>query len=412
MIGLAMLTPFTTITLMRLLGEPLGKLFGLLGRLAPRNVVRSQSRTAVAVAALMIAIAVTIGVQVMIASFRTTVTIWLEQTMRGDIYISAQGLSSTRLDTPLDPEAIEAARSHPLAESSLAIRVVDVESEYGTVELLAGSTDRPMDERVFLSLQGDLEQTWQMLNEGAVLLSEPLANRLGILDPGGSFALLTPQGWRSFPIAGIYADYATTRGSIRMSLDVYRQLWNDDRLNGVVLFLPPGTDVDRVTDELRADLRGFPRVQVNPSGALRREALVVFDRTFAITAAMQLLTTLVAFIGVLSSLLAVQLDQAREMGILRALGLTVSEMRRLTLWETGLLGASAGLAALPTGYILAWILLFVINQRSFGWTLQMQADLAPFAQGFLLALSAALLAGLYPAWRISRIQAAEALRGE
>ena len=92
LIGLAALTPWVTVTLMHLLGEPLGKLFGLLGRLAPRNVIRSQSRTAVAVAALMIAVSVTIGVQVMIASFRSTVTIWLEQTMRGDIYISAQGL--------------------------------------------------------------------------------------------------------------------------------------------------------------------------------------------------------------------------------------------------------------------------------------------------------------------------------
>jgi hypothetical protein len=97
---------------------------------------------------------------------------------------------------------------------------------------------------------------------------------------------------------------------------------------------------------------------------------------------------------------------------LTALGLTVAEMRRLTLWETGLLGASAGLLALPTGYVLAWILIFIINQRSFGWTLQMHVNPAPFVQAFLLAVSAALLAAIYPAWRISRMQAAEALRGE
>jgi putative ABC transport system permease protein len=77
-----------------------------------------------------------------------------------------------------------------------------------------------------------------------------------------------------------------------------------------------------------------------------------------------------------------------------------------------LLGASAGLLALPSGYILAWILIFVINQRSFGWTLQMQATLGPFLQAFLLAVCAALLAAVYPAWRLSRVQVAEALRGE
>jgi putative ABC transport system permease protein len=253
-----------------------------------------------------------------------------------------------------------------------------------------------------------------MVTEGAILLSEPLANRLGITSAGtlGSLPLLTPAGWRSFPIAGVYADYASTRGTVRMSLDVYRELWHDDQLNGIALFLRPGADADAVADDLRARLAHLPGVHVNPSGALRQEALVVFDRTFAITTAMQLITTLVAFIGVLSSLLALQLENAREMGILRALGLSIAEMRRLTIWETGLLGAAAGLFSLPVGYVLAWILIFIINQRSFGWTLQMHVHPAPFVQAFVLAVSAALLAALYPAWRISRMQTAEALRGE
>ncbi|HJR79893.1 MAG TPA: FtsX-like permease family protein [Anaerolineales bacterium] len=410
-LGLAALTPFATVKLMRLLGEPLSKGFGLLGRLAPRNVIRSQSRTAVAVAALMIAVSVTIGVQVMISSFRTTVQIWLEQTLRGDIYISMQDFSATRSTTPLDPEVISLVRAHPLAQSSSAMRGVTVESENGPVELIAVSAERPMDSRLFLAAQGTPQQAWQMVRDGSVLLSEPLANRLGI-SAGESLALLTPRGWQSFTIAGIYADYASTRGTVRMSLDVYRRLWSDDRLNGIALILSPGADVDVVTDDLRVQLAGFPEIQVNPSRILRQGALVVFDRTFAITAAMQLITTLVAFIGVLSSLLALQLEKAREMGVLRALGLTVAEMRRLILWETGLLGASAGLAALPTGYILAWILIFVINKRSFGWTLQMHIEPAPFAQAFLLAVGAALLAGLYPAWRLSHMRAAEALRGE
>ncbi len=411
-IGLAALTPWVTVHLMRAVGEPLGKLFGLLGRLAPRNVIRSQSRTAVAVAALMIAVSVTIGVQVMISSFRTTVALWLEQTMQGDVYVSTEGLSSTRLDTPLDPQVIDLVKSQPLIRSALGVRVVNVESENGPVELVAASPERRMDPRLFLSAQGSPQQAWQMVRDGAILLSEPLATRLGITSPGGTLSLLTPAGWHSFPIAGIYADYASTGGTVRMSSDIYRRLWNDDRLNGLVLFLEPGTDIDTFTADLRARLTDFPTTQVNPRGVLREEAMIVFDRTFAITAAMQLITTLVAFIGVLSSLLAVQLEKAREIGILRALGLSLAEMRRLTLWETGLLGASAGLFALPTGYILSWILIFVINQRSFGWTLQMQVIPAPFVQAFLLSIGAALIAAVYPAWRLGRMQAAEALRGE
>ncbi len=412
LIGLAALTPLVTVALMRLLGEPLGRVFGLLGRLAPRNVIRSQSRTAVAVAALMIAVSVTIGVQVMITSFRSTVVLWLDQTLRGDVYVSMQGLSAVRLDTPLDARVIALVSANPAARGSAVVRVITAQSEHGEVELVAASDEPVLNERLFLAAQGSPQQASQMVKDGAVLLSEPLANRLGISQAGGILKLLTPQGWQAFPIAGIFADYASTRGTVRMSLDVYRRLWGDERLNGISLFLAPGANVDSVTAGLRAQLAGFPKVQVNPSGALRQAALDVFDRTFAITTAMQLVTTLVAFIGVLSSLLALQLEKAREMGTLRALGLSVAEMRRLTLWETGLLGASAGLLALPTGYILAWILIFIINQRSFGWTLQMQADGLPFVEAFLLAVSAALLAALYPAWRLSRMQTAGALRGD
>jgi putative ABC transport system permease protein len=401
-----------TVTLMRLLTEPLGKAFGLLGRLAPRDVIRSQSRTAVAVAALMIAVSVTIGVQVMIASFRTTVTIWLQETMRGDVYISTQDLNAPLTDMPLDPQAIAIAREQPQVQSSIAMRVVTVESKNGPLDLVAVTPDPPLNPRLFIAAQGSPEHAWQMVKDGAILLSEPLANRLGISTPSGSLALLTPGGWRSFPIAGIYSDYASTRGTVRMSLDVYQGIWKDNRLNGLALIMTPGANIDAVTADLRTRLAGFPLIQVNPSGALRKDALAIFDRTFAITAAMQFITTLVAFIGVLSSLLALQLEGAREMGILRALGLTIAEVRQLTFWETGLLGASAGLLALPTGYVLAWILIYIINRRSFGWTLQMQIVPAPFVQAFLLAVSAALLAALYPAWRLSRMQAAEALREE
>ena len=148
----------------------------------------------------------------------------------GSIYIAEQGINATRLDTPLDPRVIELARSRPEAGASVAVRTVMVESEHGPVELIAGELRRRMDPRLFLAA---VEDPFQALRDGAVLLSEPLANRLDISGPGGSLSLLTPEGWQSFPIAGIYADYASTRGTVRMSLDVYRRLWDDDRINGV-----------------------------------------------------------------------------------------------------------------------------------------------------------------------------------
>jgi putative ABC transport system permease protein len=145
---------------------------------------------------------------------------------------------------------------------------------------------------------------------------------------------------------------------------------------------------------------------------LRAEALNVFDRAFAITGALQLLAAVVAFIGVLSALLSLQLERGRELGLLRAVGLTARQLRGVVLLETGLMGAAAGVLALPTGLALALILIYVINRRAFGWTLQFQAKPEVFLQALVLAVGAALLAGIYPALRMSRMQAAEALRGE
>ena len=127
----------------------------LLGRLAPRNVIRSQSRTAVAVAALMIAVSVTIGVQVMISSFRTTVTLWLEQTMRGDIYISEQGVSTTASIRRLTRRSLSLHNLIHGRESSVTVRTVTWNQNMVPWSSSPADLKRPMDPRLFLAVQGD-----------------------------------------------------------------------------------------------------------------------------------------------------------------------------------------------------------------------------------------------------------------
>jgi putative ABC transport system permease protein len=140
--------------------------------------------------------------------------------------------------------------------------------------------------------------------------------------------------------------------------------------------------------------------------------MVVFDRTFAITVALRVLATGVAFVGVLNALLLLQMEKQREVGILRALGLTGRQLWRLVMVETGLMGLAAGLLAMPTGYVLAVILVYIINRRSFGWTLQLALQPETFLQALAVALVAALLAGVYPALKMSRMPSAEVIRYE
>ena len=145
---------------------------------------------------------------------------------------------------------------------------------------------------------------------------------------------------------------------------------------------------------------------------LRRRSLVVFEGRFKITGVLGFLGGLVAFLGVLSALLALQLERTREIGVLRALGMTNREVGALVSAETGLLGLSAGLLSIPVGFVLALILIEVINRRSFGWSMDLVLTPGVFLGAVALALSAALLAGVFPAIRMARTSPAEALREE
>jgi len=411
-VGFAMLAPLVTRLLMHAILPVLGWIWGSLGRMAPRDVVNSLSRTSIAIAALMVAVSVTIGVSLMVGSFRHTVVTWLGQTLQGDVYISVPSPTATTPSAPINPALVEQARLWPGVERVDVLRSVDVDAPQGPIHVAATDNYSVGRERIYLALDGPVETVWSRMQQGAVLVSEPLANRLDLPRRGGVVTLNTDRGQHEFPVIGIYYDYASTQGTVLMNLDTYRSLWQDPSITAVDLRLAPGADPDQVANGLQASLAPIQSLLVRPNRALRQDVLVVFDRTFAITGALQLLATIVAFIGVLSALLSLELERQRELGILRAVGLTVRQLWRLIMLETGLMGAVAGLLAMPTGYVLALILVYIINRRSFGWTLQMQVLPGPFIQALVVAVIAALLAGIYPAWRMSRKTEADAMRFE
>jgi putative ABC transport system permease protein len=348
----------------------------------------------------------------MVSSFRSTVIAWLSETLQGDIYVSAPSLTTTTPSTPIFPEVLDKFGEMPYVKQIDLLRSVDVDSPLGKIHIAA--TDNPFvaEERIFLSVDLPKDEIWQEMNEGSVIVSEPLANRLDLPMHGGSITLNTKQGPRQFPISGIYYDYASTQGTILMSLSVYQEMWDDSTITAAALRLAPDEDVDIVVEEIQNELSDLQSLTVRANKSLRDEVLAVFDRTFAITSALQLLSTIVAFIGVLSALLSLELERQRELGVLRSIGLTVRQLWGLLLLETGLMGGTAGLLAMPTGYILAIILVYIINKRSFGWTLQMSLKPEPFLEAFIVATIAALIAGIYPAFRIGRMAASQAIRSE
>ena len=410
-LGLALVAPAFTVGLMRLLRPAASRLLGPIGRLATGTVARAVSRTGVAAAALMVAVSVTIGVSVMIASFRSTVANWLELTLQADIYVSAASPGGARSGVSLSDDVAALVAAVPGVAGVETVRLVLVPSPLGEVRLAVTDGTRERNASLYRFSEGSPRDTWARVRDGAVLVSEPFAFRHGIPPHAGAVTLQTDRGVLPFPVAGIYYDYASEQGTVLMVREVYERYWDDRARSSVAAYVAPGHDPGVVTDAVRRALGGRA-LQVVENRALRSAALRIFDRTFAVTEALRVLAVVVAFIGVWSALLALQVERTRELGTLLALGLLPRQLWGLTLVETGLIGLAAGLLSLPTGLALAVILIEVINVRSFGWTMQLELPPLVLVQALALSVLAALLAAVYPVLRLQRMSVAAALRHE
>lgn len=415
LIGGALLTPAALVAAMRFVGPGMARVFGVLGRMAPRAITRSLSRTSVAVAALTLAVSAIVGVSVMISSFRSTVSDWLETTLGADIFISPFAGEDGSVPVDIDPgivarlEQVEGVVRVPTVRNTTAIAPDYPDQPPANLTVPSEDITRKPRRFAWKRIGGSY---WDALRAGQVIVSEPFAFRRGITPEHARITLLTDQGPHTFEVAGVYYDYTTDQGTVMIAREVYDRYWDDPYLSALALDLAPGVSVDDTLDTLRATTLVDTGLRAQSNRSLRAGALDIFDRTFAITVALRLLATLVAFIGILSALLALQLEHTRQYGVMRANGMTPRQLRVFTLLQTGLMGVVAGALALPLGIALAIILIDVINVRSFGWSMGLTLSGQEFAQAFAVALGAALLAGVYPAWRLSRLVTAQALRSE
>jgi putative ABC transport system permease protein len=403
----ALLTPAVTIAVMKAAESPARRLLALPGLLAVRGVTASLSRTGVAAAALAVAVATVVGVGLMIESFRRSLESWLDTTLSADLYVTLDRATDAAAWTDERIAAIEAIEG---VEGVGYTRAVDVPTEAGAVTLRAV---RPGPRGWGLDIAGERDTAvLQQLEAGSgIVISERLAFARG-LDAGQSFALPTASGPRNFAILGIFRDYNTGGYSLVMPLDLYERHWSAAPPTGIGVALEEDADEDTVEAAIRAALPAGASARARSSRAIKALSLEVFDRTFKVTEVLRVLAAVIAFLGVLSALLSIELERARELAVLRALGFMPRELGVMLIVQTTLLGVAAAAAALPLGTALAALLVQVINRRSFGWTMEFVPTAGPLVGGIALAVLAALLAGVYPARRASRMELAAALREE
>jgi putative ABC transport system permease protein len=409
LLAAALLTPSALQALARGAARAVGRASPL-ARLALHDVAGSLSRTGVAIAALGMAVAAMLSVGIMVDSFRESLRGWLDTTLRADVYVTAPGSGFSQAERKLDPRLVADALRDPAVVEHSAARRVQVDSAAGPIALDAFEPS-PSARAGFELVAGDPASAWDAVARGGVLVSEPLAWRLE-LEPGGALELLTPSGPERFPVAGIYREYGNDRGSARMDRALYARRFGDDAITSLALFLTPGTDPEAVIARLHAAARGRQAILARSNAGIRALSLGIFERTFAITRVLEWLSAGVAGLGLLSALLAWQLERARELAILRSLGLTPAGAGALIELQTAFMGLAAWLAALPMGLLAAQLLIHVVNRRAFGWRIDAHVQPLRLLAALGLALAAALAAGAWPAWRAARAPLARAVRQE
>ncbi|MDE3042233.1 MAG: FtsX-like permease family protein [Nitrospirota bacterium] len=393
---------------------------GSLRLIAADQAARHPGRNAVTVSALMVGLSIMIGVAVMVRSFRDTVEVWVNETVMADLIVAPQSW-------PHGKQAGQASRALPGAWSATlsaidgiaavdAYRDVHVEVEGQPVSLVSRDLRLHAQRSRYLMVHGDSTEALQRAAEtGGVLLSEVLANRLR-LHEGSKVSITTPAGPVALSVEGIFYDYATDGGKVVMDRDWYQRHWQDDRVTVFPIYLSAGADVDQVRQSIVTQVGGLGGVTIPPSviqnHELRKEILDIFDRTFVLTYVLEAIAVLVAVLGIVNTLVTAVLERRREFATLRAIGAGTRQVERLVLWEAaylGLIGAALGVVG---GLLLALVLIHVINKQSFGWTIQMTVPGGVILQAVGLALTAALMAGYWPARWAARQPVVEGLREE
>ncbi len=412
--ALALASPLLVRSADRVAAGLLTRMFGAPGRLGSRLFGGSLARNAISVTALAMALGMTLAMIVTVSSIRETVRVWVETTLRSDLWIKSPAGSGSGIVGDLPEDVVDFVRAIPGVASVDPFRAHDqtdsrgrpytiasgdlrVVARIGGVRLLDGRDPRGVAE--------------EARRRGETLVSEPYARRFGVAR-GDHVSVLTPAGPRRLRIAGVYRDFSNDRGTIVIDRALYLSLYGDRRITSLAVLAAPGTDAAALRRRILTAARDRFALSISTNRELRREVLRIFDRTFAVTHALEGIAIAVAVLGIANALTASAIERRRSFALLRAVGASSAQIRGAVLLEAGLTGLTASTAAVGAGAAFAFLLLAVINPQSFGWTVVASVPVARLASAVGLVFFVSILAGLHPGRLAASVEPAAALAEE
>jgi putative ABC transport system permease protein len=294
-------------------------------------------------------------------------------------------------------------------------RLTEIPMRIDNLPILLFVTDLEVKEKLsrIMLRRGSSEEILRRCREqDQITISEVLSNRLHLAE-GDYLQLPTPKGLQNLVIAGVFYDYRTEGGMVIMDRSTYVKYWPEEgRYSSVGIYLEPGSSPDETRSLIRGGLKRSEEVFITSNKELRREILRIFDQTFSITYALQIIAIVVAIFGIVNTLILLVMERERDIGVLKAVGATSRQVQRMTLLEAGLMGLISFVLGAVNGILLSLLLIFVINKQSFGWTIQFSVPGAMFGKTLILVLACALIAGIFPARAAVSKRVSEVMRLE
>ncbi|MDB4973553.1 MAG: transporter permease protein [Myxococcaceae bacterium] len=375
--------------------------------IANDNLPRDLQRTSSMASGLMAGVTLTVGIGTFIVSFITSLNTWSDQLLPGDLMVTSGsvtvGLSGR--NTPMDDsvrEKLEALEGVRLVRSFLFTDV-----DFRGLPIKMGVGDRPELSR-FTPLEGTEQDVYAGLERGEVVLGENLSRRFD-LHRGDVIALSTKDGTRDFKVAAVVIDYTSDRGIMRVHRKTHVAYWGEERVDSYELFLEPGVDPERVRATINAQLAEQHDLFVLTTREFRGEFVKAADKIFSLLHVLEVVTLMVAMLGMVTAVLANVLDRVREVGVLRALGMLRGQVRKMVVVEATLIGGVGALGGILVGLGVGYILLRHIAGFQMGWHLPYQLPLASILTMLAVTLPVSALAGFFPARKAAGLVVSEAL---
>ena len=411
-LGLSLLTPAVLLWARDRLHFFFKNQFGGEGLLACMNLSQNVGRNALAVSSLAIAFMMVISMSIMVHSFRQTVIVWIDQTLRADLFVRVAGGRDIDYQHTLPSGSVEKLKSLKGVAAVDQFRAMDI--TYNDLPVVLATGDFSV-----LSQYGNLviksgppssKLASVMVNQNRAMISEAfsLKHKTNV---GDIINLQTPNGPAQLEVAAVYFDYSRERGYIILDRTTFLNYYDETEINSFVIYLDDKNQLNSTRKEVLKTLKDH-RLIIRSNSELKHQVLEVFDKTFAITYSLEIIAILVAVLGLFNTLVSLTLERKREIGILRFIGAFTGQVKRMVMIEAGILGLIGSVMGFIAGVIVSYILIFVINKQSFGWTIQVH-----FPYIFILVMvtmfwGVSLLSGLYPARLAEKLNPKEAVRVE